>query len=80
MYCDGAFDMFHIGHASTLEKAKALGSFLIVGVHDDETVNRVKGANYPIATLHERVLCVCACKHVDEVGICFAVCEHVVEV
>jgi len=38
-----------------------------VGIHDDATVNRIKGANYPIATLNERVLCVCACKHVDEV-------------
>ncbi|CAD7975134.1 unnamed protein product [Amoebophrya sp. A25] len=67
VYCDGSFDMFHLGHATTLKKAKALGTFLVVGIHDDDAVNRVKGANYPIATLQERVLCVCACKHVDEV-------------
>jgi len=48
VYVDGAFDIFHIGHASTLEKAKRLGSFLIVGIHDDDTVNSIKGANYPI--------------------------------
>lgn len=59
--------MFHTGHATTLAKAKELGTFLIVGIHDDHDVNRIKGANYPIATLQERVLCVCACKHVDEV-------------
>eukprot|EP00746_Dinoflagellata_sp_MGD_P028852 gnl/MRDRNA2_/MRDRNA2_168225_c0_seq1.p1 gnl/MRDRNA2_/MRDRNA2_168225_c0~~gnl/MRDRNA2_/MRDRNA2_168225_c0_seq1.p1 ORF type:complete len:402 (-),score=76.24 gnl/MRDRNA2_/MRDRNA2_168225_c0_seq1:72-1277(-) len=67
VYIDGVFDMFHIGHASTLEKAKALGSFLIVGIHDDATANAMKGANYPIMNLHERVLTVLACKHVDEV-------------
>eukprot|EP00392_Amoebophrya_sp_AT5.2_P008056 g8075.t1 len=52
---------------TSLKKAKELGSFLIVGIHDDDTVNRIKGANYPIATLQERVLCVCSCKWVDEV-------------
>lgn len=67
IYVDGVFDMFHIGHASTLQKAKALGTFLIIGIHDDATANALHGANYPIMNLHERVLNVCACKHVDEV-------------
>jgi ethanolamine-phosphate cytidylyltransferase len=42
---------------------------LIVGIHDDVTVNKYKGSNFPIMNLHERVLCVLACKHVDEVVI-----------
>ena len=67
VYIDGSFDLFHIGHVSTLRKARALGDFLIVGIHDDQTVNQHKGANYPIMNLHERVLNVLACKHVDEV-------------
>eukprot|EP00696_Hemimastix_kukwesjijk_P014568 gnl/Hemi2/28603_TR9482_c0_g1_i1.p1 gnl/Hemi2/28603_TR9482_c0_g1~~gnl/Hemi2/28603_TR9482_c0_g1_i1.p1 ORF type:complete len:689 (+),score=210.55 gnl/Hemi2/28603_TR9482_c0_g1_i1:133-2067(+) len=67
IYIDGAFDLFHIGHIETLEKAKALGTFLLVGVHDDATVNQHKGLNYPIMNLHERVLNVLACKYVDEV-------------
>eukprot|EP01104_Vermistella_antarctica_P000697 TRINITY_DN1082_c0_g1_i1.p2 TRINITY_DN1082_c0_g1~~TRINITY_DN1082_c0_g1_i1.p2 ORF type:complete len:442 (-),score=128.55 TRINITY_DN1082_c0_g1_i1:1735-3060(-) len=67
IYMDGAFDLFHIGHAETLEKAKALGDFLLVGIHDDATVNRVRGLNNPIMNLHERVLAVLSCKHVDEV-------------
>jgi len=69
VYIDGAFDLFHIGHIETLAKAKALGTFLYVGVHDDATVNHHKGRNYPIMNLHERVLNVLSCVHADEVVI-----------
>lgn len=69
VYIDGAFDLFNVGHASTLKKARELGTYLIVGIHDDETVNQLKGSNYPIMNLHERVLNVCSCKWVDDVVI-----------
>ena len=69
VYIDGAFDMFHVGHVAVLREAKALGDFLIVGVHTDFDVNRTKGSNYPIMNLHERVLCVLSCRYVDEVVI-----------
>lgn len=69
VYIDGAFDLFHVGHIETLEKAKALGTFLYVGIHDDATVNQHKGRNYPIMNLHERVMNVLSCKYVDEVVI-----------
>lgn len=69
VYIDGAFDLFNVGHASTLKKAKELGTYLIVGIYDDETVNELKGSNYPIMNLHERVLNVCSCKWVDDVVI-----------
>jgi ethanolamine-phosphate cytidylyltransferase len=69
VYIDGAWDMFHAGHIDILRKAKALGNFLLVGVHTDEAVNTARGAhtNYPILNLHERVLSVLSCKYVDEV-------------
>ena len=69
VYVDGAFDLFNVGHASTLKKARELGTYLIVGIYDDETVNEIKGRNYPIMNLHERVLNVCSCKWVDDVVI-----------
>eukprot|EP00462_Mataza_sp_D1_P021274 CAMPEP_0175138104 /NCGR_PEP_ID=MMETSP0087-20121206/10166_1 /TAXON_ID=136419 /ORGANISM="Unknown Unknown, Strain D1" /LENGTH=427 /DNA_ID=CAMNT_0016420975 /DNA_START=20 /DNA_END=1303 /DNA_ORIENTATION=+ len=69
VYVDGAFDLFHVGHIEFLEKARALGTFLLVGVHHDEVVNSMKGQNYPIMSLHERVLNVLSCKWVDEVVI-----------
>jgi ethanolamine-phosphate cytidylyltransferase len=67
VYLDGSFDLFHVGHIEVIEKAKALGDFLMVGIHDDKTVNQIRGHNYPIMNLQERVLNVLACKAVDEV-------------
>jgi cytidyltransferase-like protein len=71
VYVAGAFDLFHVGHLDFLEKARAEGDYLIVGLHTDPIVNRYKGSNYPIMNLHERVLSVLACK----VSMCL-VCLH----
>jgi ethanolamine-phosphate cytidylyltransferase len=67
VYFDGGFDIFNIGHADALKKARDFGTYLIVGIFDDETVNRMKGSNFPIQNLAERVLNLSACKWVDEV-------------
>jgi len=69
IYVDGAWDLFHVGHINLLKRAKELGTFLIVGVCEDQVVNRYKGKNYPIMNVYERVLTVLACKYVDEVVI-----------
>jgi len=67
VYVSGAFDLFHIGHLAFLEEARKLGNYLIVGLYNDQDVNEYKGGNYPIMTLHERVLSVLAYKPVSEV-------------
>ncbi|XP_062523256.1 ethanolamine-phosphate cytidylyltransferase-like [Corticium candelabrum] len=70
IYTVGSFDIFHCGHVDFLKKAKELGDFVIVGVNTDQDVNYYKGGgNFPIMTLHERVLSVLACRYVDEVVI-----------
>ena len=69
VYVCGSFDLFHIGHLCFLEEAKKLGDYLIVGIYSDSIVNEYKGSNYPIMTLHERVLSVLAYKPVSEVVI-----------
>jgi len=67
VYVDGTFDLLHVGHVRILKKAREQGDFLIVGLHDDETVEKKKGKNYPILHLQERVLNILALKYVDEV-------------
>lgn len=67
IYMDGAWDMFHCGHVTALKAAKKRGDYLIVGVHSDALINRVRGANLPLMNLHERVLSVMGCRYVDDV-------------
>ena len=67
IYVDGDFDLFHAGHATILKRAKEMGDFLVVGIHSDSEVNRIKGANFPLLNLMERVLTVLSCRYVDEV-------------
>jgi len=69
VYTAGAFDVLHPGHLAFLKAARALGDFLIVGLHTDPIVNMYKGSNYPIMNLQERVLSVLACNYVSEVVI-----------
>jgi D-beta-D-heptose 7-phosphate kinase/D-beta-D-heptose 1-phosphate adenosyltransferase len=61
----GTFDLFHIGHAQYLEKAKAMGDLLIVGVDSDEKVKARKGPHRPIVPEAERVHILSHCRHVD---------------
>ncbi|KAL3112745.1 hypothetical protein niasHT_019719 [Heterodera trifolii] len=74
VYVCGSFDLFHIGHLCFLEEARRLGDYLIVGIYSDQDVNSYKGQNYPIMTLHERVLSVLAYKPVSEVVIGAPLC------
>lgn len=69
VFIHGSFDLLHNGHIERLKKAKNLGDFLYVGVWTDDTVNYFRGSNYPILSLHERVLMVLACRHADDVVI-----------
>ncbi len=42
IWVDGCYDLTHFGHANMLRQAKSLGTKLIVGVHSDEDIRRVK--------------------------------------
>ena len=65
VWCDGCYDIMHFGHANQLRQAKAMGDYLIVGVHSDEEVQRNKGP--PVLTEQERYKMVRSVKWVDEV-------------
>ncbi|XP_054564948.1 ethanolamine-phosphate cytidylyltransferase isoform X3 [Eptesicus fuscus] len=65
VWCDGCYDMVHYGHSNQLRQARAMGDYLIVGVHTDEEISRHKGP--PVFTQEERYKMVRAIKWVDEV-------------
>jgi len=71
IYVSGAFDLFHVGHVDFLEKVSKMypSTFVIVGLHTDQEVNRYRGENHPIMNLHERTLSLLACRYVSEVVI-----------
>jgi glycerol-3-phosphate cytidylyltransferase len=62
----GTFDVFHVGHLRILERAAALGDFLIVGVSTDALNFSKKGRN-PVYPQDERMAIVRAIRCVDEV-------------
>ncbi len=62
----GTFDVFHLGHLRILERARALGDRLVVGVSSDDLNHSKKGRN-PVYPEAERMEIVAALKCVDEV-------------
>jgi D-beta-D-heptose 7-phosphate kinase/D-beta-D-heptose 1-phosphate adenosyltransferase len=54
VFTNGCFDLLHIGHIRYLEKAKAFGDILVVGVNSDSSVRRLKGPKRPILPEEER--------------------------
>ena len=65
VYVDMVADLFHYGHVELLRQARALGDYLLVGVHADELV--IAHKRKPILTMEERVACLAGCRYVDEV-------------
>ena len=55
VFTNGCFDILHAGHVSYLNRAKALGDILIIGVNSDDSIRRIKGANRPINPLQDRI-------------------------
>jgi len=49
----GVFDILHLGHVNTLEKARRMGDALVVAVAHDATVRRSKGRP-PVHSARER--------------------------
>lgn len=62
----GTFDVFHIGHLHILERARALGDYLVVGISTD-SLNLQKKGRTPVFTQDERIELVAALRCVDEV-------------
>lgn len=62
----GTFDVLHIGHLRILERARALGDRLVVGVSSD-ALNLSKKGRAPVFPQDERMRLIAALRCVDEV-------------
>ena len=60
VYCDGIYDMCHLGHKIAFQNALQFGNRLFVGVINDEDATPYK--RKPIMTSEERCAAVAACK------------------
>ncbi len=72
IYVDGGFDLFNPGHIEFLRvihetQANKLDAAVVIGIHNDKSVHKNKGLNYPIMNLFERSLCVLQCRYVDAI-------------
>jgi D-beta-D-heptose 7-phosphate kinase/D-beta-D-heptose 1-phosphate adenosyltransferase len=65
VFTNGCFDILHRGHINFLNKAKDFGDVLIVGINNDESINRIKGEDRPINKLQDRIAVLAALHHVD---------------
>lgn len=54
VFTNGHFDLLHVGHLDYLEKARALGDALFVGLNGDASTRRLKGAGRPLVPALER--------------------------
>ncbi|HUN66833.1 MAG TPA: D-glycero-beta-D-manno-heptose 1-phosphate adenylyltransferase [Bacteroidota bacterium] len=69
VFTNGVFDILHRGHVDYLEKARALGDVLVVGLNSDASVRRIKGEKRPVVGEADRAFVVAHLTPVDFVTI-----------
>ena len=66
VFTNGCFDLLHLGHVDYLEKARALGDALVVGLNTDASVRGLKPGR-PIQDEHSRARILASLAFVDAV-------------
>lgn len=65
VFTNGCFDILHLGHVDYLERARAMGNRLVVGLNTDDSVSRFKGSNRPIQDQDSRARILASLQFVD---------------
>jgi D-glycero-beta-D-manno-heptose 1-phosphate adenylyltransferase len=65
VFTNGCFDLLHLGHVDYLEKARALGNRLVIGLNTDDSVSRFKGPERPLQDQNSRARILAALQFVD---------------
>lgn len=69
VFTNGCFDLLHPGHIDLLNRARALGDHLTVGINSDDSVRKIKGSDRPAMTANDRKAVLLGLRSVDEVHI-----------
>ncbi len=69
VFTNGCFDILHSGHVRYLQRARAMGNALMVGLNSDSSVRRLKGKGRPIIQEYDRAWVLSALEAVDAVVI-----------
>jgi rfaE bifunctional protein nucleotidyltransferase chain/domain len=70
VFTNGCFDLLHLGHVDYLERARALGDVLVVGVNSDASTRRLgKGPERPLQDEVSRARIIASLQFVDAVCI-----------
>ena len=67
VFTNGCFDIVHLGHIDYLEKARAKGNKLILGLNTDASVRKLKGEKRPLVNEYARSRMMAALQFVDAV-------------
>ena len=68
VFTNGVFDILHRGHVTYLERARSLGTSLLVAVNSDASARRLgKGDNRPVNPLEDRMAVLAALESVGTV-------------
>ena len=67
VFTNGCYDLLHPGHIRLLERARSLGSVLILALNTDSSVQQLKGPTRPLFSEKERCNIACALEAVDAV-------------
>lgn len=66
-FCNGSFDLIHLGHLEMLLQAKLRCDVLFVAVNSDQSVKQIKGAQRPYVDEVARMNMVASVRYVDYV-------------
>lgn len=69
VFTNGCFDVLHRGHVAYLNRAKASGDVLVVGLNSDDSVARLKGPGRPVNPVDDRAAVLGALSCVDHLAV-----------
>ena len=69
VFTNGCFDVLHTGHLHLLQRARALGDLLVVGINSDRSIKGLKGHGRPLIGEDERAELLAALSCVDYVTV-----------